>query len=80
MNRYALVILDYAIDEVKIMSVDNDIIEKKWNDNVLEYITGDIAKGGLGYDRDQIEYLYSDEVYFDVDTVINCGQRSYASQ
>lgn len=73
MNRYALVILDYAIDEVKIMSVDNDIIEKKWNDNVLEYITGDIAKGGLGYDRDQIEYLYSDEVYFDVDTVINCG-------
>lgn len=66
MNRYALVILDYAIDEVKIMSVDNDIIEKKWNDNVLEYITGDIAKGGLGYDRDQIEYLYSDEVYFDI--------------
>lgn len=54
MNRYTLVILDYAIDEVKIMSVDNDIIEKKWNDNVLEYITGDIAKGGLGYDRDMI--------------------------
>lgn len=46
----------------------------------LEYITGDIAKGGLGYDRDQIEYLYSDKVYFDVDTVINCGQRSYASR
>ena len=66
MNRYALVILDYAIDEVKIMSVDNDIIEKKWNDDVLKYITGDIAKGGLGYDLDQIEYLYSDEVYFDI--------------
>lgn len=44
---------------------------------MLEYITVGIAKGGLGYDRDQIEWLYSDEVYFDVDAVINCGQRSY---
>lgn len=32
----------------------------------LEYITGDIAKGGLGYDRDLVEFLYSDEVYFDI--------------
>ena len=73
MNKYTLVILDYVADQVRIMPVDNDIIKEKWNNDVLEYITGDIAKGGLGYDRDQIKYLYSDEVYFDVDTVINCG-------
>lgn len=71
MNRYTLVILDYAFDEVRIMTVDNDVIEKIWNDNVLEYITGDIAKGGLGYDRDMIEFLYSDEVSFDIDSVKN---------
>lgn len=65
-NRYILVILDYAIDVVKIMSVDNDIIERNRNNDVLEYITADIAKGGLGYDRDLVEFLYSDEVYFDI--------------
>lgn len=73
MNKYTLVILDYVADQVRIMPVDNDIIKEKWNDDVLEYITGDIDKGGLGYDRDQIEWLYSDEVYFDVDAAMNCG-------
>ena len=73
MNKYTLVILDYVADQVRIMLVDNDIIEEKWNNDVLEYITGDIAKGGLGYDRDQVEYMYSDEVSFDINTVTNCG-------
>lgn len=66
MNKSTLVILDYVADQVRIMPVDNDIIKEKWNDDVLEYITGDIDKGGLGYDRDLVEFLYSDEVYFDI--------------
>lgn len=73
MKKFTLVILDYVANQVRIMPIDNDIIEEKWHDDVLEYITGDIAKVGLGYDRDQVEYLYSDEVSFDVNSVMNYG-------
>lgn len=39
-NMYTLVILDYEISEVRILQVDNDEIERKWNDDVAAYITG----------------------------------------
>ena len=70
---YTLVILDYGRSEVMIMQVDNDIIEKIWNDDVSEFITGDMLKGGLGFDRDQVEWLYSSEVRMVANFVTNYG-------
>ena len=53
--------------------VDNDEIERKWNDDVSEYVTGDQDKGGLGYGRDQVEWLYSCEVRMRADFITNYG-------
>ena len=73
MNKYTLVILDYESSEVRILQVDNDEIKRKWNDDVSEYVTGDQDKGGLGYGRDQVEWLYSCEVRMRADFVTNYG-------
>ncbi len=73
MNKYTLVILDYEISEVRILQVDNDEIKRKWNDDVSEYVTGDQDKGGLGYVRDQVEWLYSCEVRMRADFITNYG-------
>lgn len=73
MNKYTLVILDYVADQVRIMPVDNDIIKEKWNDDVSEYVTGDQDKGGLGYGRDQVEWLYPCEVRMRTDFITNYG-------
>lgn len=73
MNKYTLVILDYESSEVRILQVDNDEIERKWNDDVSEYVTGDQDKGGLGYGRDQVEWLYSCEVRMRADFITNYG-------
>lgn len=73
MNRYTLVILDYERSEVRILQVDNDEIERKWNDDVSEYVTGDQDKGGLGYERDWVEWLYSCEVRMRADFITNYG-------
>ena len=70
-NMYTLVILDYEISEVRILQVDNDEIERKWNDDVAAYITGKNSMGGLGYDRDHIEWLYSCEISIDADFITN---------
>lgn len=53
--------------------VDNDEIERKWNDDISEYVTGDQDKGGLGYGRDQVEWLYSCEVRMRADFITNYG-------
>lgn len=73
MNKYMLVILDYESSEVRILQVDNDEIKRKWNDDVSEYVTGDQDKGGLGYGRDQVEWLYSCEVRMRADFITNYG-------
>ena len=73
MNKCTLVILDYESSEVRILQVDNDEIERKWNDDVSEYVTGDQDKGGLGYGRDQVEWLYSCEVRMRADFITNYG-------
>lgn len=73
MNKYTLVILDYESSEVRILQVDNDEIERKWNDDISEYVTGDQDKGGLGYGRDQVEWLYSCEVRMRADFITNYG-------
>ena len=73
MNKYTLVILDYESSEVRILQVDNDEIKRKWNDDVSEYVTGDQDKGGLGYGRDQVEWLYSCEVRMRADFITNYG-------
>lgn len=73
MNKYTLVILDYESCEVRILQVDNDEIKRKWNDDVSEYVTGDQDKGGLGYERDQVEWLYSCEVRMRADFITNYG-------
>lgn len=73
MNKYTLVILDYESSEVRILQVDNDEIKRKWNDDVSEYVTGNQDKGGLGYGRDQVEWLYSCEVRMRADFITNYG-------
>lgn len=73
MNKYMLVILDYESSEVRILQVDNDEIERKWNDDISDYVTGDKDKGGLGYGRYQVEWLYSCEVRMRADFITNFG-------
>ena len=56
-------ILDYERNEVVIISIENDdLIQKKFNGNVYDFITGDVDDGGLGYTDRNISWLSADSL------------------